>query len=298
MSDTIIGYAPSIQDHPQYEDVDVDFEVGDVVEMLGYTGSKRVKEDGEYIGVIKTIGLTDEDEDGNLRHYTLEKEDGEFGGVKHAYFDPTDLEDIPKDSDFIDTYHVVQEIDGFRVKVAWKGKDDKAKWVPRSRIVGTNLHQKAIFEYQKEKKRRYREQVRQRKETDMDVLMEDVVIPHARKVVDEVWPGGSVDVDEIDWFWNPYLTDAAGMAYYGSAVPESMASGRYAIGLAPDYYYQKGIDSLLGIVRHELIHQWQYQHPDGGDGGHGQKFKQWMDDLDTHRHCNIWSKETSFSTAD
>jgi predicted SprT family Zn-dependent metalloprotease len=65
---------------------------------------------------------------------------------------------------------------------------------------------------------------------------------------------------------------------------------RYAIGLAPDYYYQKGIDNLLEVVRHELIHQWQYQHPDGGRGGHGPKFRQWVDDLDTERYCKHWSK--------
>ena len=191
--------------------------------------------------------------------------------------------------------YVVKEIDSPGVLLeSTFGLSTEPEWWLQDAIVGLDIREKAEREYKAEKRRRYRARVEERKQTDMDTLMEEIVIPHARKWVNEVWPGGSVDVDAIDWFWNPQLTNAAGMAYYGTAVPESMASGRYAIGLAPDYYYQKGIDQLLEIVRHELIHQWQYQHPDG-KGGHGPKFKQWMDDMDTHRHCKRWSKETEFS---
>lgn len=65
-----------------------------------------------------------------------------------------------------------------------------------------------------------------------------------------------------------------------------------AIGLAPGYYYQHGIDEMLAVVRHGLIHAWEYFHPDCHTGGsHGPKFKQWIDDMDTHRHCKHWSKE-------
>ena len=243
-----LRYDPPLQDHPCYTDTVVDFAVGDVVELLSYSGVRSIRAD-----------------------------DGTFVGSEKVNPNGTSA------------YHVVREIDGYRVKVAWADHDDKLMWVPRDRIVGTSDHQKALFEYRREKERRRRERIARRKETDMDTLMESVVIPHARKVVAEVWPGGTVDVDEIKWFWNPQLSDAAGMAYHGRAVPERYVSGRLAIGLAPDYYYQKGIDELLAIVRHELIHIWQYVHPNG-DGGHGPTFRQWIGDLDTHRHCKTWSK--------
>lgn len=296
----IIGYEPSIQKHPAYEDVEVDFEVGDAVEVLNYTGSSTVRDDdGDIIGQIKTLGSVCDDKDGIHRILGDRKEDprGNFDGFERIYFDPTDPDDIPEKINLTASNHIVKKIDGYRVKVAWSDRDDNARWIPRDRIVGTDLRRKAEIEYRREKHRRWRQRIQERKQTDMDTLMENVVIPHARKIVNEVWPGGSVDVDAIDWFWNPYLTNAAGKAYYGSAVPESMASGRYAIGLAPDYYYQHGIDSLLEVVRHELIHQWEYQHPDG-KGGHGPKFKQWCDDMDCERHCKTWSKESSFSVSD
>lgn len=191
------------------------------------------------------------------------------------------------------TGYMVREIDGFRVKVAQNGRDDKTQWVPRDRIAGTDLRRRAEIEYRREKARRRRRRIEQRKETDMDTLMEEVVIPHARKQVNEVWPGGTVDVDEISWFWNNHLQSCAGRAYWGGAEPsEHYDVSSPAIGLSPHYYYQHGIDELLATVRHELIHVWQYKHEEGfARGGHGSDFKQWMDDMNTDRYCKHWSKE-------
>ena len=124
----------------------------------------------------------------------------------------------------------------------------------------------------------------------MDALL-DLVIEHARGRCAEVWPGGTVDVDDIHWFWNTRLSSSAGIAY-PRRNPKHGGEEHPAIGLAPDYYYQFGLDGLLKTVRHELIHQWQYEHPDGGYGGHGPKFRQWVDDLDTTRHCQHWNKQT------
>ena len=128
-----------------------------------------------------------------------------------------------------------------------------------------------------------------RRQADMDAIL-DLVIEHARDRCAEVWPGGTVDPDDIYWFWNTRLSSSAGMAY---ARKGRQHGDRPAIGLAPDYYYQFGLDAVLRTARHELIHQWQYEHPDGFDsGGHGTDFKQWVDDLDTTRHCEHWSKQT------
>lgn len=133
---------------------------------------------------------------------------------------------------------------------------------------------------------------RRKEQADLDALMNDIVIPHARKWANEVWPGGTVDVDDISWFWNTQLTSCAARAYWGTSVPDTMVDGGPpAIGLAPAYYYQHGLDEMLKVVRHELIHIWQRNHENGFDrGGHGQDFKQWIGDMDTHRYCKHWSK--------
>lgn len=134
---------------------------------------------------------------------------------------------------------------------------------------------------------------RRKTETDLDTLMEEIIIPHAQKWANEVWPGGTVDVDKISWFWNHHLSHCAGKAYWWGAEPD----GHYevsspAVGLAPGYYYQHGLDEMLAVVRHELIHVWQKEHGMGkSNGGHGSDFKQWIDDMDTHRHCKHWSKK-------
>jgi len=127
-----------------------------------------------------------------------------------------------------------------------------------------------------------------RRQADMDAIL-DLVIEHARRECAEVWPGGTVDPDEIHWFWNTRLSSSAGMAY--SRIGRQHGD-RPAIGLAPDYYYQFGLEAVLRTARHELIHQWQFEHPDGGISGHGPKFRQWIDDLDTTRHCQTWDKQT------
>lgn len=247
-SNEVVRYDPQLQDHPCYVDTEVDFAVGDCVELLAYGGSRVVRDD-----------------DGNV--------------IGQEKYNPSGTS----------AYYVVRDVDGFRVNVAWGDKNGSTRWVPRDRIIGTSVHQKAKFEYRREKNRREQERIAQRKETDLDVLMEEVIKPHARKKVNEVWPGGTVDVDEISWFWNTRLSNCAGKAYWGTAVPQMAGGGHIAIGLAPGYYYQHGIEALLEVVRHELIHCWEYEHPDA-NGGHGPKFKQWLDDMDTHRHCKNWSK--------
>lgn len=168
----------------------------------------------------------------------------------------------------------------------------KAKWKVIDRIE-SEIEKQLNGEDDNDEPERSEAYQRREEETDLETLMEEIIKPHARKKVNEVWPGGTVDVDEITWFWSNRYSWAAGYAYHGSAIPQDVdvEGRRLAIGLSPHYYYQHGIDALLGIVRHELIHIWQYEHPDAPNGGgHGRGFKQWLDDMDTHRHCKTWSK--------
>lgn len=125
--------------------------------------------------------------------------------------------------------------------------------------------------------------------SDLDRIMEQEVKPHAQEWVQRVWDTDTVNLDIVSFFWNPQLTDSAGTAYKHGTVPRTMTSGPYAIGLAPDYYYEHGLSELLETVRHELIHIWQYMQP-RTKSGHGPSFKQWVTDMNTHRHCQHWNR--------
>ena len=266
MANTIktLGYEPAIEDHPAYGEraEDPDYDVGDVVRVLGYNGVKAVRNgEDKHVGQIRYLS------DDMLKKY-------ERGEV-----------------DLVHTHRVVREVNGHFVRVSTNGlslRDSTSEWIPDGRIVGVDRDATQQLAERRRKAEERQREIDRRKETDLDVLMEEVIKPHARKKVDEVWPGGTVDVDEISWFWNTRLRRCAGKAYWGGAVPQMAGGGRLAIGLAPGYYYQHGIDELLAVVRHELVHVWQYEHPDAR-GGHGPKFKQWLADMNTHRHCKHWS---------
>lgn len=259
-----VGYEPAIEQHPAYTPDTPDFEVGDVVKLLAYSGVKTKWDGGEY------------DPHG---------ENERIGQVRFLSDDRIENVDDPE-TELVTNTHIVVEDDGFKVKVKM-GMNGTPRWIPRDLIVGVDPEKKAEYEERQRARERREQRIETRRNTDLEMVMGEVIKPHARKMVSEAWPGGTVSVDDIAWFWNTRLRSAAGKAYWGTAVPEMADGGRLAIGLAPEYYYEHGIDELLAVVRHELIHIWQYEHPEG-DGGHGPTFHQWTEDLDTHRHCKHW----------
>lgn len=103
---------------------------------------------------------------------------------------------------------------------------------------------------------------------------------HAEEVCAAVWPGGTVDPDAHLWEWNDRFRSTAGRFHPNYGEPK--------IELAWGSFERHGWFELLDTVRHELVHAWQYHHPDGGRLGHGPKFYQWVDDLSTSRHCRNW----------
>lgn len=248
-----ISYDPPIEDHPEYTPETPDFDVGDVVDVLAYNGLRVIRnDDGTVIGHEDTFKV--------------------FDSMESPYL----------------TYFIVTEMNGVKVKGKFHATGDE-KWIPRDMVVGLNPEKKAELLEQQKKREERRRVIERRKETDMDALMEDVIKPHARKIISDVW-NDTIDADEITWFWNPYLRTCAGRMYAGASVPKcaNNTGRRLAVGLAEDYYYTHGIDEILRTVRHELIHVWQHAHPAGGKIGHGPKFKQWLDDVDTDRYCKHW----------
>ncbi|MFC7009873.1 SprT family zinc-dependent metalloprotease [Halalkalicoccus salilacus] len=74
---------------------------------------------------------------------------------------------------------------------------------------------------------------------------------------------------------------SAGKAIYDSENEE------ITIRLSWDAYKAYGWKQFARVVRHELIHAWQYvEH---GKAGHGPTFRQWIDPLETDRHCERYA---------
>lgn len=257
-----ISYDPPIEEHPDYVPETPDIEVDDVVDVLAYSGARTIRSNGGGAAADREV---------------LGQEKFLSDGYVEA-----------NDSPYVQQF-TVKAVRGEKVKVQYTSLGEP-HWIPRDMIVDVN--HRATAEYLRKRRRRAQRAKRIRErvtQTDLDQLM-DVVKRHARKVCSDVW-NDTIDPDRADWFWNKRLRSSAGMCYTNSySSPKGV--GGPAIGLAPNYYYLHGTDELLAVVRHELIHLWQVLHPDGGTIGHGPKFRQWIDDLDTHRHCNHWSGAT------
>lgn len=258
----VLEYDPVIEEHPAYRPTDPEYRPGDVVRILHYDGFEFLRDnEGNQIG--QRLYLTDDAEEKYHRGET----------------------------NLLSTHNVVFEEDADSVRVSTGGltMTGSSRWIPKTRVIEFNSEGTQLLHNRlRKQKNEQQEMARRKEETDLDALIDDVIKPHARQKVAEVWPGGTVDVDEISWFWNTRLRRCAGKAYSGNAVPQMAGDARLAIGLAPRYFYKHGVEELLSVVRHELIHIWQYEHPDSNKGGHGPKFRQWLDDMDTHRHCKNW----------
>jgi len=260
----VLEYDPAIEKHPAYRPTDPEYRPGDVVRILHYDGFEFLRdEEGNQIG--QRLYLTDD------------------AAEKYSHGEVS----------LLTSHNVVFEEDGDSVRISTGGltMSGSSRWIPKTRVIEFNSEGTQMLHTRLRKRKNKQQKIERRKEeTDLDVLMEEVVKPHARKKVNEVWPGGTVDVDEISWFWNTRLRSCAGKAYHGNAVPQMAGDADLAIGLAPAYFYQHGRGELLAVVRHELIHCWEFNHTDINGCGHGPKFKQWIDDMDTHRHCKNWTK--------
>lgn len=140
--------------------------------------------------------------------------------------------------------------------------------------------------------------VERRKQADRESLLE-LFERHAQAVCNEVWPGGTIDLDTIEIRWNNRLTNYAGRyyprGYRGTGDnPDKPAP---CIELAWNSYLTHGLAEVLDTLRHELIHAWQDFHPDADDPGrkpwshHGPEFTQWVDDMNTARYCKHFSRK-------
>lgn len=98
---------------------------------------------------------------------------------------------------------------------------------------------------------------------------------HASKVAAENFP--ALPVEAIDWETSTRMQRSAGVAIYDHQ------SEQITIRLSWDAYEAYGWEQFSRVIRHELIHAWQYHEYDEAD--HGSSFRQWVEPLETDRHC-------------
>ncbi|MFC6906553.1 SprT-like domain-containing protein [Halalkalicoccus tibetensis] len=103
---------------------------------------------------------------------------------------------------------------------------------------------------------------------------------HAAAVGAEHFP--LVPVEEIEWEVSTRMKRSAGIAVYDRDAEQ------VTIRLSWDAYEAYGWEEFARTVRHELIHAWQYY--ERGTADHGPTFRQWLDPLDTDRHCERYAE--------
>ncbi|RQG90194.1 sprT domain-containing protein [Natrarchaeobius halalkaliphilus] len=103
---------------------------------------------------------------------------------------------------------------------------------------------------------------------------------HARTVLDEY--DLSVDRDALEWETSLRARRRAGACRWD---PNREIA---TIILARRAYERYDWPTFAGVVRHELVHAWEYQR--FGESGHGARFRERAAALDAPRHCQSFSE--------
>ena len=105
---------------------------------------------------------------------------------------------------------------------------------------------------------------------------------HAATVAAEHFP--ELPVGEITWETSTRMERSAGKAIYDPA------SEAITIRLSWDACQEYGWAQFARVVRHELIHAYQYH--ERGEADHGPTFRRWIEPLETDRHCERYAEPT------
>lgn len=112
--------------------------------------------------------------------------------------------------------------------------------------------------------------------------LRDRAAAHALEVAQEHFP--ELPVEDITWQTSTRMKASAGKAIYR---PDGDSDDdEVIVRLSWNAYQQYGWEKFARVVRHELIHVWQYHTH--GKGGHGWTFEQWVEALDTDRTCEMF----------
>ncbi|QSG03374.1 SprT-like domain-containing protein [Natranaeroarchaeum sulfidigenes] len=117
-------------------------------------------------------------------------------------------------------------------------------------------------------------------ETDRADRSEAVFLDRARAYAQDI--PIDVDLDAIQWTVSHRARRRAGSCRYDSD------SGAVTVRLAWDAYREHGWDEMAAVIRHELVHAWEFQQ--FGESGHGARFRDKADEIDAPRHCSPFSE--------
>ncbi|WP_049922788.1 SprT family zinc-dependent metalloprotease [Halopiger djelfimassiliensis] len=120
--------------------------------------------------------------------------------------------------------------------------------------------------------------------TDERHTLDDEIVArariHAREVVAE--SDLAVDRDALEWTVSGRARRRAGACRWDA--DREVAT----IVLARRAYERYAWSEFAGIVRHELVHAWEFQR--FGDSGHGPRFREAAARLDAPRHCRAFAE--------
>ncbi|PCR91692.1 SprT family zinc-dependent metalloprotease [Natrinema ejinorense] len=103
---------------------------------------------------------------------------------------------------------------------------------------------------------------------------------HAREVREEYEL--AVDLGALEWTVSSRARRRAGLCRWNAD------SGVATIVLARRAYDHYDWPEFAGIVRHELVHAWEFQH--FGESGHGERFRDRAGALEAPRYCEAFAE--------
>ena len=120
--------------------------------------------------------------------------------------------------------------------------------------------------------------------TDGEYTVDDVLLArariHAREVV--VDHDLAVDLGSIEWAVSARAKRRAGACRWHA--DREVAT----IVLTRRAYERYDWPEFAAVVRHELVHAWEFQQ--FGESGHGARFRDKADEIDAPRHCSPFSE--------
>ncbi len=91
----------------------------------------------------------------------------------------------------------------------------------------------------------------------------------------------AVDLDAVSWEISDRAKRRAGVCLYNG-------DGSVTIRLTWDAYQSYGWTEFTDVIRHELVHAWEFQQY--GESDHGERFRRKADEVGASRHCRTFAE--------
>ena len=123
--------------------------------------------------------------------------------------------------------------------------------------------------------------------SDDDLTVDDEIVARARIHAREVAGDGGeyslpVDLNALEWTVSARARRRAGACRW------DRERGVATIVLARRAYERYDWPEFAAVVRHELVHAWEFQR--FGESGHGSRFRERAAELDAPRHCRAFAE--------